>query len=273
MPILKNQLVSIANQISKDYQYEPDRKLSKSIQSTLVQLSQGQQSLFLGSVPSLEKVQSQVVTTRFTGSWEFLLKKFPKDKLNNVLFDLFIEKPIYIASDSRVMIELAIASLEFFCPKKRNLKKLFLTNEIINPLDAGVDLITIPNKMKDEIKNYIVIDLDKEKILNSSSKNAFKKFLKEFREDMPQNQVEDRVNKFSIQLESNTSTLAEILSRKPPNSQALIDFSKSLQPDEKEYALEMIAKRNPQLVGSIIKKGSERTWVLTYDGNDWVLEL
>ena len=259
VPILKPQMSSIANQITKEYQYEPDKKLSRSIQSALVQLSQGQQSLFLGSVPSLEKLKSQIVTTRFTGSWQFLIKKYSKDKLDNVLFDLYIEKPIYITSDSRVMTELAVASLEYFCPQ-RTLKKLFLTDEIINPLDVGVDIIGVPGKMRNDIKNYVVIDLDKDKILNSSPKNTFKDFLKGFREDMPQFQVEDRIKQFANKLQQNISTLSELLSKQPQDVQALRDFDKKLQPDELEYTLEMVAKKSPQLT-SAIKKRSSKSWL------------
>ena len=259
VPILKPQISSIANHIMKEYQYEPDKKLSRSVQSALIQLSQGQQSLFSGSVPSLEKVQSQIIITRFTGSWQFLIKKYSKDKLDNVLFDLFIEKPIYIASDSRVMTELAIASLEYFCPQ-RTLKKLFLTDEIVDPLDIGADIISISSKMKNEIKNYIVIDLDKDKILNSSPKNVFKEFLRGFREDMPQFQVEARINQFVTNLQNNVSTLTELITKIPYDVQQLRDFDKKLQADEKEYALEMIVKRNPQLA-TTIKKKSGKSWL------------
>ena len=127
--------------------------------------------------------------------------------------------------------------------------------------------------MRNDIKNYVVIDLDKDKILNSSPKNTFKEFLKGFREDLSQNQLEDRIKQFVNKLQQNTSSLAEVLSKQPQDVQALRDIIKKLQLDEKEFAFEMITKKNPQLTNNILKRKSNKSWQLTFGGMDWLLDV
>ncbi|MHA1990922.1 MAG: hypothetical protein ACW981_08265 [Candidatus Hodarchaeales archaeon] len=253
IPLLKPRLSVIGKQIINEYIFETKRELPKSIQNSLKNIVTGKQLVEVSMEPSITQIHANIqrLTEELTGNWDYLIRKVNKN-LESVIFDIIIERPVFIASNSSVLIKFAMASLEYFT-SRRKLNKGFIEEYIDDIETAELDLIGINRDLALKIKHYTLIDLDKEKIINYTNRTHFKDFLKSLKGLKTLGEFEQQINYFLDQIFSKATELVDIFSVSPLDDNRLKDFQKNLEKDELEAIVEITAKRNP-LISSLLKE-------------------
>ncbi|OLS22837.1 MAG: hypothetical protein HeimC3_27800 [Candidatus Heimdallarchaeota archaeon LC_3] len=253
IPILKTHIAAIAKKIIKEYTFEQNKSLPKSIQESFQDILHRKQLIEKLPEPSISQIHASIqrLSEELTGNWDYLIKKIDRN-LESVIFDVIIEQPLFIASNSSVLVKLAMASLEYFTPKKKLLKG-FMEDYVENIDNLELDLIGINKKMVSKVKHYTIIDLDKENVINYTNRNHFKEFLKSLRGLKSLKEFELQIKHFLDQLYSKATELVDIFNQTPLDNDKIKDFQKNLDKDELEAIIEITAKRNP-LISTMLKE-------------------
>ncbi len=250
--MLKVQAERIVEQVMIDLEKFEGKKLSKETQNLLKDWS--------SDLPDFVEmtVEEEVLTKKITikkseteGSFSFLTKILKGD-FEKIITQVIRGETVYVAGD-RPMCELAIATLEAFCPQIP--KKITYTDSYIP--SGKADLIGIPVSF---MKVYIgsnVVNLQTGKV-GGGQKNPFSKKLLDIAKKHSQRDAEEFIRKEIGFLVSKANELVETCMLGTPSDDDLSKFRKDVGGDKFTLIIDIAGNLNPKVKDLLPKDAGER---------------
>ncbi|MHA2270663.1 MAG: hypothetical protein ACXACI_02290 [Candidatus Hodarchaeales archaeon] len=250
--LLKVQAERLVEQVKSDLEDGKGQKLAKETQKLL--------KSWAAELPEFVEmtVEEEVLRKKITikkmeteGSFSFL-NKILKGEFEKIVGGLLREESVYVAGD-RPMCELAIATLEAFCPQLP--KKITWTDSYVPPGNAT--LIGIPRPLAKVYIGNVVVDLDSGKV-EGGQKDSFAKKLVEITKKNPQKEAEDLIEAEIAMLVLNAKQLVEMCNHGSPSEEQFTKFRNDVGSDKYQFIVEIAINMDSEIKDLIPKDVGKR---------------
>ena len=238
IPELKEKLNYLLTQM-QNWQYKSGSNLPKSLYETItgILLYETDQSYNAGDLSSL------ITSEKSTGAPDYQIKKITK-YLEHLFFELYVGRPVIVVGKSRINVEYAMATLDFFTPNK-NLRKIIFSEQFIDPAPyiGKIDVFGISSVHEKKYKDYLIVDCDKFEIKNAKGK---KEYFKRFMDDIiriPASSAIQDIVKFIVHLDERVHEI-EKLAQQNSSEDSIKEYLKSLNYDEASALTEIASISN-----------------------------
>ncbi|MFQ5977251.1 MAG: hypothetical protein ACE5OZ_03845 [Candidatus Heimdallarchaeota archaeon] len=252
--LLKVQAERLIEQVKADLESSQGEKIAKETQNLLKQWSSELPEFVEMTVE--EEVLRKKITIKKSeteGSFSFL-NKILKNEFEKVVGAVLREETIYIAGD-RPMCELAMATLEAFCPKIP--QKIAWTDTYVPPGNAS--FVGIPKPLAKVYIGNIVVDLDSGKV-EGGQKDAFAKKLVDItrKKKKSQKEVEDLIQQEIAMLVLNAKQLVDLCNYGSPTESSFSKFRNDVGSDKYPSIVAIAVNMDPEIKDVIPKDVGKR---------------
>ncbi|MFW9914847.1 MAG: hypothetical protein ACFFGZ_04465, partial [Candidatus Thorarchaeota archaeon] len=250
--LLKVQAERLVEQVKSDLEDGKGQKLAKETQKLL--------RSWAAELPEFVEmtVEEEVLRKKITikkmeteGSFSFL-NKILKGEFEKIVGGLLREESVYVAGD-RPMCELAIATLEVFCPQLP--KKITWTDSYVPPGNAT--LIGIPRPLAKVYIGNVVVDLDSGKV-EGGQKDSFAKKLVEITKKNPQKEAEDLIEAEISMLVLNAKQLVDMCKHGSPSEEQFSKFRNDVGSDKYKFIVDIAINMDSEIKDLIPKDVGKR---------------
>ena len=258
IPELKEKLNYIVGRL-QTWHYKSDSQLPKNLYDTItgVLLYETDQNFKTGA-----DLSNLITSEKSTGAPDYLIKKINKN-LENLFFELYVGRPVIVLGKSRINVEYAMATLDFFTPKK-NLRKIIFSDEYIDPAPyiGKIDVFGISSSHEKRYKDYLLVDVDKFEIKNAKGKKEyFKKFMDNIIRIPASSAIQDII-KFTDHLDKMSSEFDNLLA-KGTSEETIKGYLKSLDYEEATALSDIASVNKPSVSKGIGQQlsGKLSSWI------------
>jgi hypothetical protein len=181
------------------------------------------------------------------GSVKFL-NKIIRKHLDKAILAIILGNPV-VVTGSKVMTELAIASLALFSPHKE-IHKVFWTTQIVQ-----ADLIGTTKNLAKAYDEAVIVDLDKGKVEGGVSSKYCKKLLKELKsenERIIKRKIEEKIT----DIISKVNLLIELVMKEKLTKEEISNIAPTFSSEQIDIVIYIAKKMNPMFAKKIESLGS-----------------